>query len=190
MKLAQVQLDIAQEAVSRGVPGTTNLDPANHGSGFGALIGGIMSFAMAIAALLVLFYLIWGAFEWVTSAGDKGKLEKARQRIMGAITGIIVLSAVTALFILVQQFLGITVLSFPSLGIAGGGGNGGGGNNDICTITGNPVNAGGPAGYCSQGNAFVQCFGPDENYNYNHYDPCYCEDGAQYQLPGYNFGKC
>ena len=190
MKLAQVQLDIAQEAVDREVPGTTNLDPANHGSGFGALIGGIMSFAMAIAALFVLFYLIWGAFEWVTSGGDKGKLEKARQRIFGAVTGIIVLSAVTALFILIQQFLGISVLTFPGLGTASGGGNGGGGNGGSCTITGSQLNDGGAGGYCTQGAAMVKCMGPDEHLDYNHYDPCSCVDGSQYERSGYDFSGC
>lgn len=119
MKLAQVNLDFAQQAVDQEVPGTANLDPANHASGFGALIGSILSFSMLIAAILVLLYLIWGAFEWITSQGDKSKLESARQKITGAILGIVVLATVLALFMVVQQFLGIEVFTF----IGGSGGS-------------------------------------------------------------------
>jgi len=191
MKLAQVQLDCAQKAVDNAVPGTASLDPANHASGFGPLVGSIMSFIMLIAALLVFFYLIWGGIEWITSAGDKSKLEKARQRITGAVTGIIVLSAVTALFMIVQQFLGIQVFTFLGSPTAnGGGGAGGGGGQASCTVTEQTVSAGGSAGYCSQGIAMVQCFGSDSHLSYNHYDPCFCQDGAQYQISGYDFSKC
>ncbi len=187
MKIAQVPLDIAQEAVDRNVPGTSGFDTSNHGAGFGAWLSSLMSLAMALASLLVLFYLLWGAFEWITSSGDKGKLEKARQRMTGAVTGMIVLSAVTSLFILIQQFLGIQIFTFVGLGT---GGNGGGGQAQSCTITGSPVSDGGAGDYCTQGAAMVQCVGPDAYLNYNHYTPCYCIEGSEYQRPGYDFGGC
>ncbi len=112
MKIAQVELNIADEAISRGAPGTANLDPTDGTVGFGSLVSSILSFVILIAAILVLFYLIWGGVEWITSGGDKGKLEKARQRITSAILGIVVLSGVLAIFSVVQQFLGIEVFSF------------------------------------------------------------------------------
>ena len=65
-----------------------------------------------IAALLVLFYLIWGGIEWITAGGDKGKVEKARNRITQAIIGLIVLAASTAILSLVQGFLGVTLINF------------------------------------------------------------------------------
>lgn len=189
MKIAQVNLDIIGEAKDRELPGTENIQTDNLGSGFAPLVGSILSFAMLIAALLVLFYLIWGAFEWITSSGDKGKLEKARQRMMGAVTGIIVLAAVTALFMIIQQFLGISVFTFAG-STANGGGGGGGTAQDTCVITDSQVNDGGAGNYCTQGAAMVRCMGPDEHLNYNHYDPCSCVDGAQYQRSGYDFSGC
>lgn len=191
MKLAQVELDIIGAAKDKELPGTEYIETDNIGSGFGPWLSSIMSFAMLIAAILVLFYLIWGAFEWITSAGDKSKLEKARQKITGAVTGIIVLAAVTAIFMVIQQFLGIQVFTFTGSTASGGGGTGGGGNQQgNCVITGTPVSDGGNGEYCSQGIAMVQCFGPDSHLGYNHYDPCYCQDGSQYQLPGYDFSRC
>jgi len=61
---------------------------------------------------LVFAFLIWGAIEWITSAGDKGKMESARNKISNAIVGLVILAAVTAIFLVLQQFLGIEVLTF------------------------------------------------------------------------------
>ena len=195
MKLAQVTLDFAQEAIDKQVPGTANLDAANHASGFGPLMSSIFSFVMLIAAILVLFYLIWGAFEWITSAGDKGKLEKARQRISSAVLGIIVLGSVVAIFMIVQQFLGITVFTFigssgSTSGGASSGGSGGGAAvaDGACVVDGSLLNDGGVGNYCTQGAAIVKCYPPEGSYLSNHYNPCSCVDGSQYERPGYTFG--
>lgn len=82
------------------------------GKNFGNFLGGLMSAIMAIAVLAVLLFLIWGAIEWITSGGDKSKVESARNKITNAILGLIVLAATTALFMLIQQFLDICVFSF------------------------------------------------------------------------------
>lgn len=87
-------------------------DLPGSGGDFGSFLGGLMSAVMAIAALLVLLYLIWGAVEWITSGGDKSKVEGARNKIMNAVTGLIVLAASTAIFMIIQQLLDICVLSF------------------------------------------------------------------------------
>jgi|GEM_PF-419917 hypothetical protein len=115
---ANLDFNIGQKAGEIGLPMITN---ANSGasayqSNFSHLLSSIMSFVMAIAAIMVLLYLLWGAIEWITSAGDKGKLESARNRITQAAVGIIVLSATTAFFVVLQQFLGIKILTFVSAG--------------------------------------------------------------------------
>lgn len=115
MQIAQV-LDIGGEAADRGLPGTAGYTATNPGGGFGSFLGTVLGAVMAIAALLVLLYLLWGAIEWITSGGDKGKLEAARNKITQSIIGIVVLGATLAIFMLVQSFLGINVINF-------GGGN-------------------------------------------------------------------
>jgi hypothetical protein len=45
----------------------------------------------AIGAMLVIYFFILGAFDWLTSAGDKGKLESARNKMLNAVIGIIIL---------------------------------------------------------------------------------------------------
>lgn len=109
-KQLAITLDIAGEANKQGLSGA-NLHNSSDG-GFGVLFSNIMSVAMTIAAILVLVFLVWGAIEWITSGGDKGKIEGARNKISNAVIGLIILAATTALFLLVEGFLGINVLTF------------------------------------------------------------------------------
>lgn len=46
---------------------------------------------ISIGAIMVLIYFIWGALEWISSGGDKGKVENARNRITQAVIGLVVL---------------------------------------------------------------------------------------------------
>ncbi|MFH2118379.1 MAG: hypothetical protein ABII10_01435 [Candidatus Paceibacterota bacterium] len=96
----------------RGAAQRADLPGSGVQDSFGNFMSGLMSATMVLAAIITFFFLIWGAIEWITSEGDKGKLEKARNRITQALVGLIVLSATTALFILLQQFLDICVLDF------------------------------------------------------------------------------
>jgi ABC-type multidrug transport system fused ATPase/permease subunit len=79
------------------------------------IISSLLSVALIIAAVLVLLYLIWGAIEWISSSGDSGKIEKARNRIMQAIIGLIVLAAVIAVLALMQTLLGVTLIKMTGI---------------------------------------------------------------------------
>ena len=103
---------IAQKIDLSGAAQNVDLPGSQARDGFGPFLGGLMTAVMAIAALMVFLYLIWGAIDWITSAGDKSKLEGARNKIMNAIVGLIVLAATTGLFIVIQQFLNICIISF------------------------------------------------------------------------------
>lgn len=109
--LAQA-LNFYDEATNQDLPGVPDGAASSSDRGFGSLLSSIMSGVMVIAALLVLVYLIWGAIEWITSGGDSGKTQKAREKITQAVIGLIVLAATTAIFMLLQRFLGIEVLNF------------------------------------------------------------------------------
>ncbi len=109
-KQLAITLDIAGEANTQGIQGAQY--HSNSDGGFGIFFGNIISAAMTIAAILVLAFLVLGAIEWITSAGDKSKMESARNKISNAIIGLIILSATTAVFLLLEQFLGIDVLTF------------------------------------------------------------------------------
>lgn len=80
--------------------------PQGFAESFQQLFNSLLSAVMMIAALLVLFYLIAGAFQWITSGGDKGKIEQARNKMFAAVVGIIIVASSYAILILVLNFLG------------------------------------------------------------------------------------
>lgn len=72
-----------------------------------ALLGG---------GMLLLFYLLWGAFDWITSEGDDEKLKSARQKMTNAVIGLIIMVIALGVF---------TVITTDVLGIIKRDGSGG-----------------------------------------------------------------
>ena len=64
----------------------------------GKLMGGVIRIFIVVAGILLLIYLLWGAMDWITSGGEKEKLEKARNKITHAILGILVVIFALAIF--------------------------------------------------------------------------------------------
>jgi hypothetical protein len=90
----------------------------NEGAGQGAanLISGFLEITLFLGGILVLLYLIWGAIDWITAGGEKGKIEEARKKITQAIIGLLMLSASIAIFNMVQHFLNVTLIDFGGFG--------------------------------------------------------------------------
>lgn len=91
-------------------------DLADDGSGFsnlcfleanGKTIQNIVFAVLVIATVVALFFLIWGGFKWVTSGGDKAKVDAARQTIIAAIIGLILSFLAFFILSLVLGFFGI-----------------------------------------------------------------------------------
>jgi hypothetical protein len=76
----------------------------------GMLISAVVGTMLIIAALLAFLWLIMGGIQWITSGGDKAGMETARNKITHAIVGLIIVGAAWAVMILVQNFLGITII--------------------------------------------------------------------------------
>ena len=77
-------------------------------AGFGQFIAfGIKTFII-IAGLFMLIYLLWGALDWITSAGEKEKITKAQNKITNAVIGIVLIFVVLVVFnLLAGNILGI-----------------------------------------------------------------------------------
>lgn len=94
-----------------GDPSITIKQPENVKIGdLGALISAVVGALLVVAALLAFFFLILGGIQWITSGGDKAGMEAARNKITHAIVGLIIVGAAWAIMILIQNFLGITVI--------------------------------------------------------------------------------
>lgn len=73
------------------------------------LIASLINGAILLSALAVLLYLILGGFQWLTSGGDKGKTESARNKITSSLIGLLIVIASWAIFNLILQFFGINL---------------------------------------------------------------------------------
>lgn len=103
---ATMALQLAAGSVLAIDPGEEIKPGKGFADNIGSLINGVLSFVMVIAALLVFLYLIMGGIEWITSGGDSGKTEKARNKITAAVVGLVVLAASYAVLLIVLNFLG------------------------------------------------------------------------------------
>ncbi|MBU0974798.1 pilin [Patescibacteria group bacterium] len=90
---------------SRVLAATTVTAPPAFFTDIGSLIEKALNFVLILGALLVFMYLIWGGIEWITSGGDKGKTESARNKITAAVVGLIVVASAWAVLMLVLGFL-------------------------------------------------------------------------------------
>jgi hypothetical protein len=117
-------LDFGQNAVTNNLPGASATALASPSTGFGLLITQILNILLTIGVIAVLFFLLWGGLEWITAGGDSGKITKAREKMTGAVIGLVVLISTTAILMFVQQLLGICVVNFGGTSCQTGSGGG------------------------------------------------------------------
>lgn len=68
---------------------------------------GVMTLA---AGIWFIFQFLVGGFNWITSGGDKGKLEQARDRLTNAFIGLIVVIAGWSILALAGKFFNVDLL--------------------------------------------------------------------------------
>jgi len=94
----------------------SNLCNLNANS-IGPLVGAAVAFILVAAALIALFFLIWGGVRWIMSAGDKAKVDSARQTITAAIIGLIIAFLAFFILSLALSFFGLSLtnLKLPTI---------------------------------------------------------------------------
>lgn len=103
--------------VSNNAADTNNLDRSSEVTGFiaqplgfvdnlGDYISSLLTLIMMISLLLVFFNFILAGFRWITSGGDRGKTEEARNTIVNAFVGILIVASSFAVASFVAYILG------------------------------------------------------------------------------------
>lgn len=82
------------------------LIPKGYAKSLPVLMTSLLSILVALLAIVVFFYLVWGGVSWITSGGDKGKTETARGRIVAAVVGLIIVISSYAILQIILRFLG------------------------------------------------------------------------------------
>ena len=88
-------------------------DPTGAGA-ISNFLSRLVSLIYIFAAIFLIFFITWGAWDWMTSEGDKEKLQSARNKIINALVGIVLFAAAYALIQILGQFTGFTFFSTPS----------------------------------------------------------------------------
>ncbi len=88
-----------------------------NGDNLGAIIGAAVTFILIVAVLIALFFLIFGGIRWITSGGDKAKVESARGTIIAAIIGLVIAFLAFFILSLALSFFGLslTELELPTI---------------------------------------------------------------------------
>jgi hypothetical protein len=61
------------------------------------IIGQIINVALGFLGIVLLFYLLYAGFLWMTAGGDDGQVKKARTMISQAVIGLIIIVAAFAI---------------------------------------------------------------------------------------------
>lgn len=77
----------------------------------GSIVSFIIGFLLTVAVLIALLYIVIGAFQWITSGGDKTKVESARNHIIAAIIGLIIIALSFVIINVVISVLGLGSLT-------------------------------------------------------------------------------
>ncbi len=76
-------------------------------AGIGPLVSSIILLLFIVAVLLALGFLVYGGIKWITSGGDKGKVDAARGMIVAALVGLVLVFLSYFIINLALQFFGI-----------------------------------------------------------------------------------
>jgi hypothetical protein len=76
------------------------------------LIGTGIKLFIIVAGITVLIYGLWGTYDYITSGGEKDKIEKARMKMTQAAVGFILIFVILAVFFVITgNLLGIVTLT-------------------------------------------------------------------------------
>lgn len=85
-------------------------------AGISQFLSNLIALFYAVAAIVLIFMILWGAFDWITSEGDKEKLQSAQRKIINAIIGIVLFGIAFAVIQVLGQFTGFKFFEGQSRG--------------------------------------------------------------------------
>lgn len=91
----------------------TNAPPNASKASWESVLSTIISLFFLAAFVLALFYIIWGGFNWIFSGGDKQRLAKAREHVIYAIVGLVIVFLAATIISALGAFFKINFLNLP-----------------------------------------------------------------------------
>ncbi|MDP3974080.1 MAG: hypothetical protein Q8P92_04615 [Candidatus Daviesbacteria bacterium] len=77
--------------------------------GLSLFLSQLVALIYVAAAVMLLFMLLWGGWDWMTSGGDKEKLAAARDKLIHALIGIGLFAAAFAIIRVIETAFGFKI---------------------------------------------------------------------------------
>lgn len=78
---------------------TVAITPPDTGfTDIGTLVSTIINWAVAIAAVAALIYIVFGGFSWITAGDDAKKMAAAQGKITAGVVGLIIVASAWGIF--------------------------------------------------------------------------------------------
>ena len=71
-----------------------------------------ITFVLMVAAIAFFFIFVIGGIKWITSGGDKGKVQAAQSQITAGLIGLVIVFAAWAILSIIENFFGVNLRSF------------------------------------------------------------------------------
>ncbi|MGE5041629.1 MAG: pilin [Candidatus Levyibacteriota bacterium] len=89
----------------------TSVDPTGVAklSCIWVVIQNVINAALILSGVVAIFLILWSGFQYVTSNGDKEKVDSARKRLTWAIIGLVFILCSFVLLRLISSFTGVSM---------------------------------------------------------------------------------
>lgn len=81
-----------------GPAGQDVINRAPVGEAVARMLSFLINMSFTVVAILVLLYMLWGAYLWISSGGDSEKITSARKKMVQAVIGMILFIAVFSIW--------------------------------------------------------------------------------------------
>lgn len=85
-------------------------------AGLNKFLSNLIALIYAVAAIVLVLMIVWGAWDWLLSGGEKEKVANAQRKIIHAIIGIVLFAGAFAIIQLLEVFTGFNFFEPPTPG--------------------------------------------------------------------------
>lgn len=76
------------------------------------VVNAVVPYVFGLVGFLLILYLLWGGFEWMTSGGNQENIQKAQAKITGALVGFLIIFAAYWIIQILETLLGVRLLGW------------------------------------------------------------------------------
>src|SRR5258706_5593281 len=89
---------------------------ANAGAGLAFYIATLWKTVVTVGGIAFIIYLVWGGIEYLTSGGDKARIDDASKKISSSVIGIAIFVGSYAITLIIQAVFKINIIQpvFPN----------------------------------------------------------------------------